>query len=435
MAIRPVTYQGASNFKSNLYALEVKSRFIDQTKANGYYKGYGEELDVIVSGNVVTVRSGAFLVQGRLNEIEPGGESVTVTIKNGQVGYILARIETYHPDDTENCTLVARTGASLESITLTQEDTYQRTAESENKAYELPLYSFSMSDGVITNLEKLITPVEENTATRDIANSAKAMAETAAATATSAKTTADEAQGIAQSASSTADVAWDKADTALGQARIATAAANTASVTATEAETIARAASENASSAVLSANSAKSAAEAAEAKVDAVIQAAAQLMYPVGSIYMSVVATNPSQLFGGTWEAWGAGRVPVGVNASDPNFSEVEKTGGESTHRLTTSEMPAHNHAGTYKTTEQVLGALVQETPRDALVGTESHEVTYKTNSTATNTGEISGDRGQDIGQYIYEVTAEHGVPYNGGSAAHNNLQPYIVCYMWKRIA
>lgn len=40
MAIKPVTYQGVFNFAANLYALEVKSRFIDQNKANGYYKGY-----------------------------------------------------------------------------------------------------------------------------------------------------------------------------------------------------------------------------------------------------------------------------------------------------------------------------------------------------------------------------------------------------------
>ena len=51
-------------------------------------------------------------------------------------------------------------------------------------------------------------------------------------------------------------------------------------------------------------------------------------IYPVGSIYMSVNNTNPSNLFGGTWAAWGAGRVPVGVNASDSDFSTVEKTGG-----------------------------------------------------------------------------------------------------------
>lgn len=51
------------------------------------------------------------------------------------------------------------------------------------------------------------------------------------------------------------------------------------------------------------------------------------LIYPVGSIYISVVATNPSTYFGGTWVAWGSGRVPVGINTSDSDFKTVEKTG------------------------------------------------------------------------------------------------------------
>ena len=68
-------------------------------------------------------------------------------------------------------------------------------------------------------------------------------------------------------------------------------------------------------------------------------------VYPVGSIYMSVTNTNPSVYFGGTWVAWGSGRVPVGVNASDTNFSTVEKTGGASTVTLTTAQMPGHSHA------------------------------------------------------------------------------------------
>lgn len=49
------------------------------------------------------------------------------------------------------------------------------------------------------------------------------------------------------------------------------------------------------------------------------------LIYPVGSIYMSVNSTNPKNLFGGTWVGWGSGRVPVCVNTSDSNFSTVEK--------------------------------------------------------------------------------------------------------------
>ena len=170
MSIKPVTYQGLKNFKANLYALEIKSRFIDQSAADGYYKGYGDELNAIVSSNIITIGSGALLVQGRLNEIETGGESVEVTIQNGLVGYVVARIETYHPDDYNNCVLLAKTGTSLESITLAQEDTYQRSSDGQNKIYELPLYSFSMENGAITNLTKLISPVEENTRTRDIAN-------------------------------------------------------------------------------------------------------------------------------------------------------------------------------------------------------------------------------------------------------------------------
>ena len=48
------------------------------------------------------------------------------------------------------------------------------------------------------------------------------------------------------------------------------------------------------------------------------------LVYPVGSIYMSVNNTNPTSLFGGTWVAWGSGRVPIGVNTSDSDFNAVE---------------------------------------------------------------------------------------------------------------
>lgn len=48
-------------------------------------------------------------------------------------------------------------------------------------------------------------------------------------------------------------------------------------------------------------------------------------IYPVGSIYMSVNNTSPASLFGGTWQSWGSGRVPISVNTSDSEFSTVEK--------------------------------------------------------------------------------------------------------------
>lgn len=66
-------------------------------------------------------------------------------------------------------------------------------------------------------------------------------------------------------------------------------------------------------------------------------------IYPVGSIYITVNATNPSVLFGGTWEQL-KGKFLVGIDSSDTDFKTSEKTGGEKTHILKVDEMPSHNH-------------------------------------------------------------------------------------------
>jgi len=66
--------------------------------------------------------------------------------------------------------------------------------------------------------------------------------------------------------------------------------------------------------------------------------------YPIGSIYMSVNDVNLAILFGGVWERWGAGRVPVGVNTTQSEFSSVEQTGGSKylqthSHRMVLTNM------------------------------------------------------------------------------------------------
>ena len=132
----------------------------------------------------------------------------------------------------------------------------------------------------------------------------------------------------------------------------------------------------------------------------AFVKAAAALLYPVGSIYSNAaVATNPGTLLGfGTWTAFGAGRVMVGLDAGgDTDFDTVEETGGAKTHTLTISEMPAHTH--TYL--------------EDYATGT------YGPNATGIVK---DGTRSKNTGS-------------TGGDTAHNNLQPYIVVYMWKRTA
>lgn len=129
-------------------------------------------------------------------------------------------------------------------------------------------------------------------------------------------------------------------------------------------------------------------------------------VYPVGSIYISVNSTNPSTLFGGTWIAWGSGRVPVGVDASQSEFNTVEKTGGSSTVALTNRQLANHSH--------NISGDLIA--------------------FTSNNNGNVTMNKGNNFGS-LYSLGANANTGGTGNGEAHNNLQPYITCYMWKRTA
>lgn len=244
--IKPVTFQGCFNFNANLYALEVRSRFIDQSKANGYYKGYGNELAAQIVGQKIQIGTGAFLVQGRMCEIT-AAELVAPQIFDGFVGYVVARIETYHPPDDANCSLLAVVNRTYEAITLEQNDTYAATADNVNTAYELPLYSFEISGTSIVNLKKLINPVADYATIKTIvdealekAASAVAAANTAISTANAANTKSDDAVAKATdavskatNAVSAANAANTKSDNAV---ETASDAANLASTTKTQVE-------------------------------------------------------------------------------------------------------------------------------------------------------------------------------------------------------
>lgn len=190
--IKPVTFQGCFNFNANLYALEVRSRFIDQSKANGYYKGYGNELAAQIVGQKIQIGTGAFLVQGRMCEIT-AAELVAPQIFDGFVGYVVARIETYHPSDDANCSLLAVVNRTYEAITLEQNDTYAATADNVNTAYELPLYSFEISGTSIVNLKKLINPVADYATIKTIVDEALEKAASAVAAANTAISAANAA--------------------------------------------------------------------------------------------------------------------------------------------------------------------------------------------------------------------------------------------------
>ena len=163
------------------------------------------------------------------------------------------------------------------------------------------------------------------------------------------------------------------------------------------------------------------------------IQQFAKTMYPVGSIYMSVSSTNPSTYFGGTWVAWGSGRVPVGINTSDSNFNTVEKTGGASSVTLTASQIPSHTHTFTgSSTTTSSAGGHTHNIGRDTDGGSGSSRYTVHKAGTSGAQGTSPTN---SAGAHTHTLTPKGKNGNTGGGGSHTNLQPYIVCYMWKRTA
>jgi microcystin-dependent protein len=158
----------------------------------------------------------------------------------------------------------------------------------------------------------------------------------------------------------------------------------------------------------------------------------ANLIFPVGSIRMTVSAADESAFLGGTWMRWGTGRVPVGVNTSDSNFNSVEKTGGSSTHALSAAEMPSHNHSFSGSVTVNANGAHTHQ------ASSGSYKVGSGSGSTyfyMTNGGSTSGQTTGSGGSHDHTGSVSGSVGNSGSGSAHNNLQPYITCYFWKRTA
>ena len=139
------------------------------------------------------------------------------------------------------------------------------------------------------------------------------------------------------------------------------------------------------------------------------------IVYPVGAIYMSMEATNPSKLFGGVWERIGVGRMLISAGGgdgqviddntykgrgqttgitADVTFFPVGETGGELDHTLSIAEIPSHNH--------------------DAHIGSQK----------AFASGNVAGYK---------DATGKKVTGSTGGDGKHNNLPPYLSVYMWKR--
>ena len=129
-------------------------------------------------------------------------------------------------------------------------------------------------------------------------------------------------------------------------------------------------------------------------------------MYPVGSIYISVNSTNPSNFLDGQWE-----QLKDRFLLACGDSYAAGSTGGEATHQLTINEIPSHDHnirTQQWFTSQSGHG-----------VGDDGSIFSWKNSDTRGTTSKV------------YISTTED----SGGGNSHNNMPPYLSVYVWKRIS
>lgn len=127
-------------------------------------------------------------------------------------------------------------------------------------------------------------------------------------------------------------------------------------------------------------------------------------IYPIGAVYITYNNNNPGNFLGGTWVQFGQGRTLIGQGEGNDGSTSMsftsESTGGEYNHKLTTSEMPKHAHESYHWASSATAGWL-------------SGYLYY-------------GQKGTAGGRATSKT---------GGDSAHNNIQPYITVFFWRRTA
>lgn len=141
------------------------------------------------------------------------------------------------------------------------------------------------------------------------------------------------------------------------------------------------------------------------------------IIYPVGSIYQTMDSSfNPSTAFGGTWSRI-KGRVLVGVDENDSTFKSAKLTGGEKSHWLSIHETPSHTHA-------------LEPNGSAHSFSWGANKGTVYVNADAVGGASPSGTNRLYTRQNEWNQTGA-----SGSTQPHNNLQPYITCYIWERTA
>lgn len=136
----------------------------------------------------------------------------------------------------------------------------------------------------------------------------------------------------------------------------------------------------------------------------------------VGEIEINTSGVNPATKYGvGTWELWGQGKMPIGVDASDSDFSEAEKVGGSKTKAFSLSSKGYAKIAG--------FGAGTSAPNTVYILGARISAPTYSVVTRSTASATTSGGSGS------------YATPLGGSTDEGDVMNPYITCYMWKRVA
>lgn len=136
--------------------------------------------------------------------------------------------------------------------------------------------------------------------------------------------------------------------------------------------------------------------------------------YRIGDLFLTTIATNPSNYLGGKWELFGPGRCLVCVDTSDTDFNAVKKTGGSKYLQKHTHTQKPHIHQ--FKTNEYNPVSILYDSGPNQWYGVGS------------------------FGGYLFSgktlgITEETAINNSTGSGNSENLQPYITCYVWIRTA
>lgn len=140
-------------------------------------------------------------------------------------------------------------------------------------------------------------------------------------------------------------------------------------------------------------------------------------IYPIGSVFITTNTTNPSTYFGGTWERI-RGRFLLGA---DDSTYKIGKTGGEAEHILSINETPYHEHISKNYSKNWNAGIDIPSG--------KSYASSY---IDSTGSWNFNGTSGVISGGEINEMANTSGI---GGNQPHNNMPPYLVVYIWKRIS